>query len=187
MWKYSEEFLNTLMKLVSPNSCLFIKNYSLKVLFQAVRFFLSIRIIIIFHLFLFHKPYSSPWARGLTDSKFCGGGGWLEGRKERVSLSCEGSFAKAWTVLLGTWWALRMVGRCGQEKRWVMASGLSVLQYLQVRGKRWEIKCEWVRWLCPILRRVIGGSMRIRVRGSVRYSLVYCVQIFGLSKADAIF
>jgi len=53
-----------------------------------------------------------------------------------VLLSCEGSFARAWTGLLGTWWVLRVVPRYGQEKRWVMVSRLSVLQKLQVRGKR---------------------------------------------------
>jgi len=52
-----------------------------------------------------------------------------------VLLSCEGSFARAWTGLLGTWWALRVAARYGHEKRWAMVSGLSVLQKLQVRGK----------------------------------------------------
>jgi len=35
-----------------------------------------------------------------------------------------------------------------------MVSRLSVLQKLQVRGKSWEIKCEWVRRVWPILRLV---------------------------------
>jgi len=52
----------------------------------------------------------------------------MASRKERVLLIREGSFGRAWTVLLGTWCALRVVARCGQEKRWVMISGLSVLQ-----------------------------------------------------------
>ena len=52
-----------------------------------------------------------------------------------MSLSCEGSFARAWTGLLGTWWGLCAVARYGQEKGWVMVSGLSVLRKLQVRGK----------------------------------------------------
>ena len=61
----------------------------------------------------------------------------LDGLKEGEGVfSCEGSFARAWTGLLGTWWALRVVARYEQEKRWVMVSALSVLQKLQVRGKR---------------------------------------------------
>jgi len=60
----------------------------------------------------------------------------LDGLKEGEGLlRCEGSFARAWTRLLGTWWALRVVARYGQEKRRVMVSGLSVLQKSHVRGK----------------------------------------------------
>ena len=36
---------------------------------------------------------------------------WMAWRKEKVLLSCEGSFARAWTGLLGTWWDLRVVAR----------------------------------------------------------------------------
>jgi len=72
-------------------------------------------------IYLIYKPYSSPWARGLTNSWILWRS-WMAWRKKKMLLSCEGSFAWAWTGLLGTWWALRVVARYGQEKRWVMVS-----------------------------------------------------------------
>jgi len=48
----------------------------------------------VYSFILFYKPYSSPWANGLTNSYILWRS-WMAWRKERVLLSSEGSFARA--------------------------------------------------------------------------------------------
>ena len=44
--------------------------------------------------------------------------------------------------------------RYGNGKRCATVIGFSVWQLSQVRGKRYESRCEWVRWMCSIWSRV---------------------------------